>query len=125
MRKSRLKVICGRSNHTPTLIESGISTSTVHVGPTPFMGVEVESAERYGSSGAIIAGLVQGGPAANAGLQTGDVITKIDGTTITTPKTITKIVLTKKPGDKLSVTYRDRSGVTRTANITLGSGPAQ
>jgi S1-C subfamily serine protease len=107
------------------LIEAGASSSTVHIGPTAFMGVEVESAERYGSPGAIIAGVVSNGPAAKAGLQAGDVITKLGSTTITSPKMITNIVVSKKPGDKVSVTYRDQSGSSRTVTVTLGSGPAQ
>ena len=62
-------------------IESGKSSSTVHVGDTAFLGVQVTTAG-YGdypgsgdgssSTGALIAGVVDGGPAATAGLTTGE-----------------------------------------------------
>lgn len=107
------------------LIEGGKASATIHLGATAFLGVEVGSAGRYGMSGAIIGGLVPNGPAAKAGLQTGDVITKIGSTTITSPSTITKIVLSKKPGAKVSVTYRDPYSGSKTVSVTLGSGPPQ
>ena len=107
------------------LIVSGKSSTTVHIGTTAFLGVEVGSAERYGLRGAIIGGLVPNGPAAKAGLQTGDVITKLGSTTIASPTTITKVVLSKKPGATLSVTYRDPSSASKTVTVTLGSGPPQ
>ncbi|HEY2327053.1 MAG TPA: trypsin-like peptidase domain-containing protein [Gaiellaceae bacterium] len=106
------------------LIEAGERSATIHIGATAFMGVEVSSAARYGSSGAIVAGLVPNGPAAKAGLRAGDVITKIGDTTVTSPTAITKIVLSKKPGAKISVTYT-RYGERNTLTVTLGSGPPQ
>src|SRR5439155_10232261 len=61
-------------------ISSGKASATVHIGATAFLGIEVEAvdAARYGNggasaSGALIAGVVPGGPAASAGLATGDV----------------------------------------------------
>jgi len=107
------------------LIAAGKSSATVHIGSTAFLGVEVGSAERYGMRGAIIGGVVPNGPAAKAGLQTGDVITKLGSTTIASPTTITKVVLSKKPGAKLSVTYRDPYAGSKTVTVTLGSGPPQ
>jgi S1-C subfamily serine protease len=83
----------------------------VHIGATAFLGVQVESVETAGfgfgggapSSGALIAGVVSGGPAASGGLTAGDVITAIDGRTISSPTTISAVVLTKKPGAKITV----------------------
>jgi hypothetical protein len=34
-------------------------------------------------------------------------------------------VLTKKPGMRIRVAYVDPSGMSHTASVTLGSGPAQ
>jgi S1-C subfamily serine protease len=73
----------------------------------------------------LIAGVVSGGPAAFAGLVAGDVITAIDGHTISSPTAISTLVLTKKPGAKITVAYVDQSGASHTATVTLGSGPAQ
>jgi S1-C subfamily serine protease len=118
-------------------IESGKASATVHVGATAFLGVQVQSAisggygpyPGYGSSsttaGALIADVVTGGPAASAGLAPGDVITAINGQTISSPTAISSIVLKLKPGAKVNVTYLDQSGTSQSVTVTLGSGPPQ
>jgi S1-C subfamily serine protease len=118
-------------------IESGTSSATVHVGATAFLGVQVQTAISGGygdypgggygtpTAGALIAGVVGGGPAASAGLVPGDVITAINGTTISSPSAISPIVLRLKPGAKVTVAFTDQSGTSNTATVTLGSGPAQ
>jgi len=113
-------------------IESGRSSSTVHIGGTAFLGIQVQaqSSDGYGyggasSAGAVIAAVVPNGPAAAAGLAAGDVITAINGRTIGSPTAITSILLTKTPGTKVTVSYLDQYGSGATATVTLGSGPAQ
>ncbi len=101
-------------------VESGHSTARVHVGATAFLGVQVED----GPSGITIAGVVSNGPAAQAGLATGDVITAIGGTDVTSAAAIQKAILARAPGAKVSVTYLDETG-SHTVTVTLGSGPAQ
>lgn len=61
-----------------------------------------------------------GGPAADAGLKPGDVITKLDDHVIDSGPTLIGEIWTHKPGDKVTVTY-ERGGKTRTAELTLGS----
>jgi S1-C subfamily serine protease len=102
-------------------IESGKSFSTVHIGPTAFLGVSVQTA----GDGAGIAAVVQGGPADRAGLVEGDIITAVNGTAITSSKQIQLLVLAKKPGDKLRIAYTDQYGDPRVVTATLGSGPPQ
>jgi S1-C subfamily serine protease len=114
-------------------ISSGKATATVHIGATAFLGIEVQSVDAAGygygggasASGALIAGVVSGGPAASAGLAAGDVITAINGHTVSSPSAVSALVLTKKPGAKVTVAYVDRSGASHTTTVTLGSGPAQ
>jgi S1-C subfamily serine protease len=122
-------------------IESGTASTTVHIGATAFLGVEVQSVATAGygyggfggyggygsqtSSGALIAGVVSGGPAAAAGLTAGDVITAINGKAVATPTAITSRLLTMKPGAKITIAYTDQSGASHTATVKLGSGPAQ
>jgi S1-C subfamily serine protease len=113
-------------------ISSGRASATVHVGATAFLGIEVESVDSLGYgyggesvSGALIAGVVSGGPAASAGLAAGDVMTAIDGHTVSSPAAIPALVLAKKPGARVTVTYVDQYGTSHTATVTLGSGPAQ
>jgi S1-C subfamily serine protease len=107
-----------------TQITSGKASSTVHVGGTAFLGVQVSS-DAYGGSGAVIESVVPGGPADRAGLQPGDVITQFAGHTVASPSALTSIVLREKPGVHVSVTYVDQTEATGTASVTLGSGPAQ
>jgi S1-C subfamily serine protease len=112
-------------------IESGKATALVHIGSTAFMGVQIASATGNGgfgtptSAGALIAGTVSGGPAASAGLTAGDVITAINGKSVSSPSTITSLILTKKPGAKIAVTYTDQAGTSHVTTVTLGSGPPQ
>jgi S1-C subfamily serine protease len=122
----------GKAMTIANLISSGKASATVHIGATAFLGIEVQSANGYGygsqggsASGALVAGVVSGGPAASAGLAAGDVITAINGHTVSSPSTISALVLTKKPGAKITVAYVDQSGASHTATVTLGSGPAQ
>ena len=115
-------------------ISSGEASATVHIGATAFLGIQIESvnAPGYGfggrstsASGALVAGVVSGGPAASAGLAAGDVITTINGHTVSSPTGISALVLTQTPGAKIRVAYVDQSGASYTASVTLGSGPAQ
>jgi S1-C subfamily serine protease len=106
----------------------------IPIGATAFLGIQVEFVGTPGlgyrvggtlASGALIAGVVSGGPAASAGLAAGDVITAMNGHTVSSPAAISALMLTKKPGAKVAVAYVDRSGTSHTASVTLGSGPAQ
>ncbi len=111
-------------------IDAGKSSATVHVGATAFLGISVSTAGdsssgfSYDTQGAVVAGVVSGGPAAKAGLQAGDVILKIAGRTVASPTSVRSIVLTKKPGQKVTVRYTDQTG-TYTTTVTLASGPPQ
>lgn len=117
-------------------IESGTASTAVHIGPTAFLGVEIASpvgnagfgAGGFGGAapaGGLIAGTAAGGPAASAGLTAGDVITAINGRIVSSPSAITSLILTKKPGAKITVTYTDQSSTNHMTTVTLASGPPQ
>ena len=72
--------------------------------------------------GLYVTSVAPGGPAANAGLQQGDVVTKVDGQPATDPLQLALLTLKKKPGDAVTITF-DRSGTTMQATVTLGSPP--
>ncbi len=61
-----------------------------------------------------------GGPADQAGLKAGDVVTKLDDQVIDSGPTLIGEIWTHKPGDKVKVTY-ERDGKEHTADLTLGS----
>jgi len=105
-------------------IESGKASSTIHVGGTAFLGVELAEDGYYGS-GATIAAVVPGGAAAAAGLVSGDTITAFAGRSVSSSSTLGSLVATQKPGARISLTYVDQTGLTRTTTVTLASGPPQ
>ncbi|MBO0728501.1 MAG: trypsin-like peptidase domain-containing protein [Acidimicrobiaceae bacterium] len=66
--------------------------------------------------------VASGGPAARAGLRTGDVITRIAGDAAVSNRQLDVISLTRRPGDRVDLTYA-RSGRSTTVTLTLGSLP--
>jgi len=78
-------------------------------------------AQRAGvPQGLYVTAVQTGGPAASAGLRPGDVITQIDGAPATSTDQLVELTITKKPGDKVQLTYV-RNGHTTTTTVTLGS----
>jgi S1-C subfamily serine protease len=104
-------------------IESGQASSTVHIGATAFLGVEIANQQGNGQ-GVLIAGAQQGTPAAQAGLSQYDTITSLDGKSVSTGTEIQEILVGHHPGDKVSIAWTDTSGQSHTATLTLGTGPA-
>lgn len=105
-------------------IESAQASSTIHIGPTAFLGVEVE-APTSGSAGAEIVVVVPNGPASLAGLAPGDTITSFDGQPVSSPESLSNLILGEKPGDSAHLQYSDPSGLQHSVNVQLESGPAQ
>jgi S1-C subfamily serine protease len=102
-------------------IEEGRSSSTVHIGPTAFLGVVLTNVTR----GAEIQEVVPGKAADAAGLVVGDVLTALHGRTITSTADVRQIVLTLVPGKAVAVAWTDASGAAHTGTITPTSGPPQ
>lgn len=71
-------------------------------------------------AGAVVVSVISGGPADQAGLMPGDVITKLNDTQITTVSSLTTALSSLQPGGKVTVTFQ-RDGQPRTADVTLGS----
>ena len=74
-------------------------------------------------SGALVQSVTSGGPAASAGLQQGDIITKIDDRDVTDADSLIVAIRSHNPGDKVTVTYT-RDGATQTATATLAEAPS-
>ena len=72
------------------------------------------------TEGAQIQTVEGGGPAADAGLQKGDVITKVDDQVIDGSESLVATIRGHRPGDKVTLTY-ERDGRTHTVTATLGS----
>ncbi|HVT69034.1 MAG TPA: S1C family serine protease [Trebonia sp.] len=110
-------------------IEAGSGSSTVHIGTTAFLGLEIASTGEGSGQGGYyqgvpIAGTQAGTPAADAGLGEGDTVTALDGKSVGTGTDIQDILIGHHPGDKVSISWTDPYGQSHTATVTLASGPA-
>jgi S1-C subfamily serine protease len=103
-------------------IRSGAPSDAVHIGPPVLLGVGV-SAQPRRAPGIIVRDVMRGGPADQAGVAIGDVITVLDGTSLDSATTLTDVLDRHYPGDVLDLTWIDRSGQQRSGKATLVPGP--
>jgi S1-C subfamily serine protease len=112
-------------------IEASDASSTVHIGATGFLGVEVDSASNAAAdgiqagSGAEVAGVLSGSAAQSAGLVAGDVITSVGGQQVSSPSALQAAVEQYHPGDRVTIGWTGQSGEAQSATVTLATGPAQ
>jgi putative serine protease PepD len=83
----------------------------------PVIGATVRDGS--GNTGVEVASVESGGPAADAGLRTGDLISEIDGAPVTTMEELIVTIRTRRPGQKVVLDYT-RGSVDRSATVTLG-----
>ncbi|MHA3701291.1 trypsin-like peptidase domain-containing protein [Jatrophihabitans sp. YIM 134969] len=103
-------------------IVSGTASDTVTIGLPAFLGVSL--AQQQTGDGATVAGVVDGLPAAGAGLVAGDTITAIDGTRIGSADDLSAAMAKLAPGDSVSLTWTTAAGQSQSATVTLVEGPA-
>ena len=88
----------------------------------PFLGVS--TSERETGAGALVAATVPGGPAADAGIRRGDVITRVGSTRVGGPEDVAKGIGALKPGATVQITTT-RNGDERTERVRLGTRPEE
>ena len=107
-------------------MEAGRASATVHIGPAAFLGVTIASGSGVGDStqaGAVVAGVVAGAPADQAGLAAGDVIDSLAGRAVTSASALSSIVASLSPGAEVQVGWLDPAGQQHGATVQLASGP--
>jgi S1-C subfamily serine protease len=113
-------------------IRSGTESSTVQVGPAPFLGVELtDASSEFGypgaameePSGAMVEDVVSGTAAAEAGLEAGDQITGLGGQAVTSAEDVTALLADHDPGDRIKIVWIDQAGSKQAATVTLGASP--
>jgi len=102
-------------------IESGEDSATIQHGTPAFLGVQLAQDT---TGGATISGVVDGSPAAQAGLQAGDTVTAVGGTTVDSADALSSALAKHNSGDQVRITWVDSTGSTHSATITLVAGPA-
>ena len=90
--------------------------------PQPWLGLTTTSAP--GGAGALITQVAAGGPADQAGLQRGDLITAIDGQAITGPAEITSVVGAQPVGAEVLLQI-DRAGTLETVGVIVAGQPGR
>ncbi len=88
-------------------------------------GVDDVDAEAYGLprvGGALVSEVTAGSPAADAGLRVEDVITAVDGETITRSAELQQEIAQRRPGDEVDLEIY-RNGQRRAVAVRLGEAP--
>ncbi len=99
--------------------------------PSPYIGMEVST--RYSATtlqmlgfpaGAVVQSVYEGSPAAESGIQRGDIITEFNGTAVTSYTQMNGLVNSCNPGDTITVKLY-RSGKYYTTSLTVGANNEQ
>jgi len=118
-----------------TQIVAGQDSDTITLGYPAFLGVQLATgatstvpglggATGSTGTGATIAGVIDGTPAAQAGLAAGDTVTAVDGTAVADGDALSTALAARAPGDQVTLTWTATDGTAQTATVTLIAGPA-
>ncbi len=103
-------------------IRSRVPSETVHIGPPTLLGVGVAAGDQdVQVPGVVIREALRGGPAEQAGLVAGDILTSINGAPVNSATALTRMLDAHYPGDVVDLTWIDRAGQQRTGKATLAS----
>ena len=83
----------------------------------------VGSGDTAGTSGALVGRVTAGSPAADAGVEEGDIVTAIDGETIAGSGDLVAAIAAHDPGDRVELFVR-RDSRTQMLTVTLGTQPS-
>jgi len=106
------------SNTVKRVVEDLVAGRTVQ---HAYLGVSLGT--NMNGTGAVIGTVRTGGPAAAAGVKSGDVVVAVNGNPVAAANELTSSVAALRPGDKATLEVR-RGGSTLTLTVTLGTRPA-
>lgn len=124
--------------HIAQQIQQSKGSSTITIDDKGFLGVQVVSISEAesaanglagqvpppgASSGAYVAGVLEGTPAMQAGLRLGDVITAVNGKAVSNPQSLGTILGAERPGESVTVTWVRPNKTHQSATVTLTAHP--
>ncbi len=118
----------------PTSLAKGSMEQIIEFGHVRrgWLGVEIQAitpelAESFGlkdQQGAIIAGVLRGGPADQAGLKPGDVLTEVNDTKVSDANAALNMIARTAPGESIKV-HALRNGKAMEVKVEIGERPTQ
>jgi putative serine protease PepD len=97
-----------------------IADELISTGTASHASLGVQVTNDKGTPGAKVVEVVPNGAAAAAGLPSGVVVTKVDDRPVNSADALVAAVRSKAPGDKVTLTFKDPSGDSKTVQVTLG-----
>jgi S1-C subfamily serine protease len=110
------------SNTISSIATQLISQGKVTNSQRAYLGVSVATTTTSGG-GVLVTQVQAGGPAAQAGIQTGEIITAINGTATPDPATLADVLAKLNPGQAVTVSLTSAGGAKQTVRVTLGQYP--
>ena len=92
--------------------------------PAPITREIAEQLTLGSTDGVIVASLVPGGPAEQAGVQPGDIVLAVDGQPTRTPEGFLAVLRAHEPGDTIVATLRGADGGRRDVRMAVTDRPA-
>lgn len=108
---------------TPVEVARTIAEELLAFGRVRTVWFGIRGASATDGTGVVVAGLMEGAPAAGAGLRDGDVIRRVDGRPVTSMTTLRMLLRRRHPGDRVTVVY-ERDGKRRSAAVALTERPS-
>ena len=97
-----------------------IADELIKTGTASHASLGVQVTNDKGTPGAKVVEVVPNGAAAAAGLPSGVVVTKVDDRTVNSADALVAAVRSKAPGEKVTLTFKDPSGDSKSVQVTLG-----
>ena len=116
---SVVKQVVGQLETNGKVERGWLGVSAQPVSPTMAKALDLP-----GATGALVAEVQQGSPAASAGMQPGDVITKIGTKAVKDPRALAQMVATLHAGADQEMTVR-RNGQDKTLTVAVAAQPDQ
>jgi putative serine protease PepD len=98
-----------------------IATGRVERSGRGYLGVKVASTPNR--DGALVTGVVGGGPAAHAGIRPGELITALDGRSTRSADALATTLATLSSGRRVRAEVKDPGGATRAVTVAVGEAP--